>query len=54
MFILILYGYRQSKIFAIDCLAATLIDSIWATAMKEINMNLKAKEDLLGKEKISH
>jgi len=54
MFILILFGYKQSKIFAIDCLTATLIDSIWATAMKEINSNLKAKEELLGKEKSSH
>lgn len=51
MFILVLFGYRQSKIFAIDCLTATLIDSIWLTALKEINNNLKVKEELLTKEK---
>lgn len=53
MFILVLFGYKQSKIFAIDCLTATLIDSIWFTALKEINSNFKSKEDVLSKEKIA-
>ena len=45
MFILVLFGYKQSKIFAIDCLTASLIDCIWFAALKDINSNLKSKEE---------
>lgn len=37
MFILILFGYKQYKVFTTDVLGYTLIDCIWVTAMKEIN-----------------
>ncbi|EAR84685.2 hypothetical protein TTHERM_00636870 (macronuclear) [Tetrahymena thermophila SB210] len=53
MLILVLFGYKQSKIFCIDCLTATLIDTIWLTCLKEINNNLKAKEDQHNKEKVA-
>lgn len=37
MFILILFGHKQYKVFTTDVLGYTLIDCIWVTAMKEIN-----------------
>ncbi|KAM3141335.1 hypothetical protein pb186bvf_006453 [Paramecium bursaria] len=45
MFILVLFGYKQFKVFTIDCLGQTLIDCIWNTSLKEINKNLTLKEE---------
>ncbi len=49
MFILVQFGYKQSRIFTIDCLTSTLIDCIWANCIKDINKNLTSKEELFTK-----
>lgn len=53
MFILVVFGYRQSRLFTIDCLTATLMDSIWQSAHKELQSNFIKREELFNKEKIT-
>jgi len=36
MFIQIQFGYKQSRVFTIDCLTATLMDTIWAACLSDI------------------
>ncbi len=50
MFIVVLFGYKQTKVFTIDCLTASLIDCIWTNCLKEILKNINVKEELLTKE----
>eukprot|EP00828_Plagiopyla_frontata_P037669 TRINITY_DN4946_c0_g1_i2.p2 TRINITY_DN4946_c0_g1~~TRINITY_DN4946_c0_g1_i2.p2 ORF type:complete len:284 (-),score=90.11 TRINITY_DN4946_c0_g1_i2:1895-2746(-) len=50
MFILIQFGYKQSRVFTIDCLTATLIDCIWVTCIKDIQKLVSTKEDQMFKE----
>ncbi len=50
MFIVILFGYKQQRIFTIDCLAASLIDCIWANCLKDILKLLVSKEEQHTKE----
>ncbi|EGR32639.1 hypothetical protein IMG5_076690 [Ichthyophthirius multifiliis] len=51
MFILVLFGYKQSRIFTIDCLTATLTDCIWQNCIKDTNKNILQKEEQHNKEK---
>lgn len=53
MFIMLLFGYKQNRIFTIDCLTATLMDCIWANALKDMQKLLVQKEDLLNRENFS-
>lgn len=50
MFIMLLFGYKQNRIFTTDCLTATLMDCIWANALKDMDKLLLQKEDLLNRE----
>lgn len=50
MFIMLLFGYKQNRIFTIDCLTATLMDCIWANALKDMDKLLAQKEESLGRE----
>lgn len=50
MFILIQFGYKLSKVFSIDCLAASLFDCIWATCTKEMLRVYSVKEVQFAKE----
>ncbi len=36
MFIIILFGYKLTRVFTIDCLAATLFDCIWLNSFKDL------------------
>jgi hypothetical protein len=54
MFIQVLFGYKQSKIFTIDCLTATLLDYIWATCIKEILKRYALREEEFAKEIVNH
>ncbi|CAD8193758.1 unnamed protein product [Paramecium pentaurelia] len=45
MFILVLFGYKQYKVFTIDVLGNTLLDCIWTQAIKEITKLLTAKDE---------
>jgi len=36
MFILVLFGYKQNRIFTINCLTATLMDYIWDNCLKDV------------------
>ena len=53
MFIMLLFGYKQSLIFTTDCLTATLMDCMWANTMKDMNKLLANKEEHLNKENFS-
>lgn len=44
MFILVLFGYKQNRIFTIDCLSASLIDAILETSVKDVLKLLNEKE----------
>ncbi len=44
MFILVLFGYRQSRIFTIDCLSASLIDAILDHSVKDMLKLVSEKE----------
>ena len=50
MFILVLFGYKLSKIFTIDCLASSLFDCIWTTCTKDILKIYSSKEAQFLKE----
>lgn len=50
MFILLLFGYKQSRIFTIDCLTATLMDCIWTNSLKDMQKTILQKEDILNRE----
>ncbi len=53
MFIMLLFGYKQSLIFTTDCLTATLMDCMWTNTMKDMNKLLVNKEEHLNKENFS-
>ena len=53
MFILVYFGYRQYRIFAIDCLTASLMDNIWNFCHKDMIKLLTSREDLHNKELIN-
>lgn len=50
MFILVCFGYKLFKYFAIDCLTASLADAIWIGCIKETLRVFAIKEDLFTKE----
>lgn len=53
MFIMLLFGYKQNRIFTTDCLTATLMDYIWANTVKDMQKLLVQKEDFLNRENSS-
>ena len=50
MFISVGFGYRQRKIFNINCQTAPLIDAINQSCFEEMGKMLKKKEDAFHKE----
>jgi hypothetical protein len=50
MFILLLFGYKQNRIFTIDCLTASLIDCIWTNCFKDMQKLMQTKEEIFNKE----
>lgn len=44
MFILVLFGYRQNRVFTIDCLSASLIDAILDNSLKDMLRLISDKE----------
>jgi len=47
---MLFFGYKQNRIFTIDCLTATLMDCMWANALKDMQKLLLQKEDMLNRE----
>ena len=50
MFIVVYFGYKQHRIFTIDCLSASLIDAIIHNSLKDIHKLLLDKEEEHKKE----
>ena len=50
MFIMLYFGYKQSRIFTIDCLTATLMDCMLSNSLKDMLKLLAQKEEYLNRE----
>mmetsp|Transcript_56147 Transcript_56147/g.64428 ORF Transcript_56147/g.64428 Transcript_56147/m.64428 type:complete len:248 (+) Transcript_56147:3-746(+) len=50
MFVLVYFGYKQYRIFCIECLTATLVDYIWKLCKQDMEKLLLTREDLHTKE----
>ena len=50
MFVLVYFGYKQYKIFCIECLTATLVDYIWKLCKQDMEKLLVTREDMHTKE----
>ena len=50
MFILVYFGYRQHRIFTIDCLTASLMDYIGKLCLEDMVELISKREELHNKE----
>lgn len=50
MFVLVYFGYKQYRIFCIECLTATLVDYIWKLCKQDMEKLLITREDMHIKE----
>jgi chromosome segregation ATPase len=50
MFIVVYFGYKQYRIYTIDCLTASLMDTIWNCSLKDMLKLLTTREEMHSKE----